>query len=133
MPSILSSNWPRGSKHKVHKRLLRKLISFVAVLALLVVLAAPMVLGQQDASENFSGEEEAQALPPDPTLTNSVGTDPTNENAGLLQYRPSPTNGGIPISGQAVPLCPEPVAPDASRCHSLIVVPSGTSSPQYSQ
>jgi hypothetical protein len=113
--------------------MLRKLISLVAVLALLVLLAAPMVLGQQDADGSSSDEEEAQGVPPDPTLTNSVGTDPTNENAGFLQYRPSPTDGGTPITGQAIPLCPEPVAPGASRCHSLIVVPSGTPSPQYSQ
>ena len=113
--------------------MLRKLISLVVVLALLVLLAAPMVLGQQDASSTLSEEGKAQAIPPDPTLTNPVGTEPTNEDAGFLQYRPSPTGGGVPISGQAVPLCPEPVAPGTARCNSLIVVPSGTSSPQYSQ
>lgn len=133
MPSILSSNSPRDSKPEVHKRMLRKLISLVAVLALLVLLAAPMVLGQQDAGRTSSEEGEAQGVPPDPALTNPVGTEPTNEDAGFLQYRPSPTGGGIPISGQAVPVCPEPVAPGAARCNSLIVVPSGTASPQYSQ
>ena len=91
---------------------IRKLTVLVAVLVLITLLAAPLVVAQQDAGMDPSEGGESS----DPALTAPVSVD--NANDGFAQYAPSNPGGG-----QAVRVCPDPPAPGTANCHAMKIVP----------
>ena len=69
--------------------LLKKLTALVVVLVLLTLLAAPLVLAQQDAGVDTGYAEPGETVAP---VDYPVG-DSGNTEVGFLQYNPQPPPG----------------------------------------